>query len=105
MEGVGGGSRDWGGTEHCVSELAEVLWARQLVPCGRAKGKVCFFCPKLRILSAITSLSAKGLGMRRVKVISAACLMGEGHCGDAVCVCVRVCVRGGVARYWACPDS
>lgn len=98
--GGGRGQQGLGnGTEHCVSELAEVLWAYQLVPCARAKGKFVFSCPKLRILSAVTGLGAKGLGVTSVKVTSASCLTREGLHG----CCLYVC--GGVASHWACPDS
>lgn len=48
--GRGGGGRRQQGlgkvTEHCVSELAELLWAHQLAPWERAKEKVRFFLPK-----------------------------------------------------------
>lgn len=98
--GGGRGQQGLGnGTEHCVSELAEVLWASQLVPCARAKGKFVFSCLKLRILSAVTGLGAKGLGMTSVKVTSASCLTREGLHGCSLYVC------GGVASHWACPDS
>lgn len=72
MEGVGGAAGNWG----MARNTARVNWHKF---CGLAswhhvgepKGKLVFSSPKLRLPSAVTSLSAKGLGVRSIKVTSA----------------------------------
>jgi hypothetical protein len=90
-EGTGGNSRDWGMSQNTVCMIWQKFcrlagWHNE----GQPKRKFMFSCPKLRILRATISLSAKGLGRRSVKVTSALCLTRERHCGWGVCVLVWV---------------
>ena len=88
-EGAGGTGNC---TERCMSELAEVLWAHQLVPCGREpKGKFVFFLPKAQ--SPECSHESQCSRLRSEKCQGHLCLRagpGEGTCGCCVCQCVWV---------------